>query len=340
MQDAVLTTDNMSFPAIKPLTSADTLGIQWRTTLLPFWQNMQSGILRTDDGLQLSYFYHCRPDSRYAVVISSGRIEAAIKYAELCYDFVEAGYSVFLLDHRGQGFSQRELANRHKGYVSDFAHYQADLAKFIANVVLPTGHKYHLALGHSMGSAILAGYLATSHPFQAAILASPMLGIYTGLVPRHVAEPLALTYSNVNQLLSKKPWYFPGQGNYTSKAFAGNVLTSDATRFAWLQQLYCEYPEIQLGGVTSSWIKAAISHMRNVIAQAPNWATPVLLLQAAEDKVVSNQAQDSWFSALPSEIKHQKLSLHGARHEIFMEQDAIRQQAYNAINSFIAGLSC
>ena len=334
-----MTTENELFPPITPLTSASKLEASWRTTLFPFWQTLQRGVLDTEDGLKLSYFYHQHPDNQRAVVISSGRIETAIKYTELCYDFVAAGYSVFLLDHRGQGFSQRELTNPHKGYVADFAHYQADLEKFLFDIVLPTGHKYHLALGHSMGSAILAGYLSKPHPFQAAVLASPMFGIYTGLVPKHLAEPLALTYSKVNQLLSKQPWYFPGQSDYKDKDFAGNVLTSDADRFAWLQRLYREHPELQLGGVTSSWISAAIKHMRHIIEQAANWSTPVLLLQAADDKVVSNHAQDLWFASIPTSTPHNKLSLAGARHEIFMEQDIIRQQAYTAINSFVAKLT-
>lgn len=334
-----MTTENEPFTPIKPLTSASTLEAKWHATLLPFWQNMQRGVLVTEDGLELSYFYHRLPDSKRAVVISSGRIETAIKYAELSYDFVAAGYSVFLLDHRGQGFSQRELANPHKGYVADFAHYQSDLEQFISEIVLPTGHNYHLALGHSMGSAILAGYLSKPHPFQAAVLASPMFGIYTGLVPKHIAEPFALSFSKVNQFFSKQPWYFPGQSDYKDKDFAGNALTSDADRFAWLQQLYRDNPELQLGGVTSSWIRAAIKHMRQIIQQAANWSTPVLLLQAAEDKVVCNHAQDLWFKAIPMSTPHTKLTLADARHEIFMEQDVIRQQAYTAINSFVAKLT-
>ena len=262
----------------------------------------------------------------------------AVKYAELCFDLVQAGYSVFLLDHRGQGLSQRELENRHKGYINDFALYEQDLAQFVQQIVLPTQHQSHIALGHSMGCAILAGYLQQPHPFRAAIFASPMFGIYTGLVPAGVAEALALAFGALNQRFSKTPWYFPGQGNYREKQFLNNPLTTCLPRYQWLNQLYREHPDAQLGGVTSNWVNAAIYAMRRLQQNAEKWHTPVLLLQAGADKVVSNHAQNNWYQQLPATVLQQRVVLAGAKHEIFMEQDSIRQQAIDAINNFLAQL--
>lgn len=327
------------FPLIKPLATAENIASHWQTTLTPFWQNMQSGELSAADSLKLRYFYHHTKGARHAVVISSGRIEMALKYAELSYDLVQAGYSVFLLDHRGQGMSQRELSNPHKGHVADFSLYQQDLVQFIQHIVLPSNHQHYIALGHSMGCAILAGCLQQRpHPFSAAILASPMFGIYTGLVPASVAEPLALAFGAINRRVSRVPWYFPGHGNYIEKAFDNNPLTSCQQRYQLLHQLYRQQPETQLGGVTSHWLQAAIYAIRRIQQDATNWHTPVLLLQAAEDRVVSNKGQNLWFEQLRTNTFHQRVILSGARHEIFMEQDAIRLGAYNAINSFLTQL--
>ncbi|HEY9042083.1 MAG TPA: alpha/beta fold hydrolase [Rheinheimera sp.] len=332
---AAITAD---FPIIKPLNNADGLADHWLSQLKPFWQNMHSGTLTSSDSIALHYVYHRVEGASHAVVISSGRMEMAAKYAELCFDLVQAGYSVFLLDHRGQGLSQRELTNPHKGYIRDFSLYEQDLTQFVQQIVLPTGHQSHVALGHSMGCAILAGYLQHPHPFKAAILASPMFGIYTGLVPASVAEAIALAFGALNQRFSKTPWYFPGQGNYREKDFANNPLTTCLQRYQWLNQLYRDYPDAQLGGVTAHWVKAAIYAMRRVQQNAVKWHTPVLLLQAASDKVVSNHAQNNWFQHLPATVPHQQLVLQGARHEIFMEQDSIRQQAISAMNNFLAQL--
>jgi lysophospholipase len=334
-----LTSTPIQFASIQPLTTAENIASHWQTVLNPFWQNMQSGLLETADNLQLQYYYHLVANARHAIVISSGRVEMASKYTELCFDLVQAGYSVFLLDHRGQGLSQRELRNRHKGYVADFTLYQQDLTQFVQHVVLPCNHQSHIALGHSMGCAILAGCLQQPHPFQAAIFASPMFGIYTGLMPAGIAESIALAFGALNRRLSDEPWYFPGQRNYAEKAFQHNPLTSSRPRYNLLHQLYREQPDAQLGGVTTHWVQAAIQAMRKILADAPRWHTPVLLLQAGADKVVSNHAQNLWFQQIQDNICHQKVILPDARHEILMEQDPIRRHAYDAINSFLHALA-
>lgn len=328
-----------TFPAITALGNAASLAADWPTRLKPFWQAMQCGVLNGSGKLPLSYYAHLTPGAKQAVVISSGRMEMAVKYAELCYELVHAGYSVFLLDHRGQGLSGRELDNPDKGYVADFALYHQDMDLFVRTIVQPSAHQQYLALGHSMGCAILAGYIQHyCHPFSAAIFASPMFGIYTGLVPTTLAEALALAFGAVNRRLSPVPWYFPGQSNYREKAFANNPLTSSIERYHWLHQLYREHPKARLGGVTTYWVQAAIRAMRTIQAEAANWPLPVLLLQAAADKVVSNHGQNQWFAQLPTQLLHQKVVLPHARHEIFMETDALRQQAVNAINVFLRQL--
>lgn len=333
-------TDIPDFPLISVLGRAASLQQDWQTRLKPFWQSLQCGVLTGNGDIPLHYYAHHTPGARQAIVISSGRMEMAVKYAELCYELVQAGYSIFLLDHRGQGLSGRELANPDKGYVADFSLYQQDLELFLRHIVLPSGHQHYLALGHSMGCAILAGYMQRyTHPFAAAIFASPMFGIYTGLVPARLAERLALAFGALNRRFSNTPWYFPGQTNYREKAFANNPLTSCAQRYSWLNLLYREQPEARLGGVTTSWVSAAISAMRSIEQMAAQWSVPVLLLQASADKVVSNYAQDLWYQQLPETLLRQKVCLQGARHEIFMEQDSIRQQALQAINVFLTTLA-
>lgn len=333
-----MNTTAIAHPSIRPLFSASEISNGWLNQLKPFWQKMQSGVLTSADNLQLRYYYHLVPNARNAIVISSGRMEMALKYAELCFELTQAGYSVFLLDHRGQGLSQRELSNPHKGYVANFELYQQDFAQFVHQIVLPSQHQRHIALGHSMGCAILASYLQQPHPFQAAILASPMFGIYTGLVPTGIATTITRTFSALNRAVSKTPWYFLAQGNYQEKAFRHNPLTSCQQRYQWVLQRYQEQPQSQLGGVTSAWIDAAIVAMNQIQQDAAKWHTPTLLLQAGADKVVSNHAQNAWYQQLPSAVLHQKVILAMAKHEIFIEQDHIRQKAITAINTFLAQL--
>ncbi|MGI5308417.1 alpha/beta fold hydrolase [Rheinheimera sp. WS51] len=325
------------FPIIKPLSKAALLTEQWQKRVQPFWHKMPEGELISHDGTRLFYKYHHSPQAQCAVVISAGRMEMALKYAELSYELVQAGYSVFILDHRGQGLSQRSLGNKFKGDIIDFDLYQQDFNQFMLQIVQPRQHKYHIALGHSMGCAILATYLAKQpkHPFVATILAAPMFGIYTSIVPYPVAQFAVLAWYKVNRCFSTTPWYAPFQGDYRLKPFKNNPQTSNQERYLWLQQQYQQQPKSQLGGVTLRWLEQAIYAMENIHLQAAKWSTPVLLLQAAEDKVVANRSQDNWYQALPKNLNKQKVSIQGAKHEIFMEHDAIRDNAFNAINDFL-----
>ena len=52
----------------------------------------------------------------------------------------------------------------------------------------------------------------------------------------------------------------------------------------------------------------------------------------------SNYAQQLWYQQLPATVYHRSVVLRPARHEIFMETDSIRQQAFAAINDFLAQL--
>ena len=47
-----------------------------------------------------------------AIVISSGRTECMLKYKEVVFELTKEGYSVYIFDHRGQGFSDRLTRHR------------------------------------------------------------------------------------------------------------------------------------------------------------------------------------------------------------------------------------
>ncbi|KKO49646.1 hypothetical protein VT06_05495 [Arsukibacterium sp. MJ3] len=316
------------------------LSSQWQQQLLPLWQHFVHGDLQSSDQTRLSYSYYLVKPARQAVVFSTGRVEMAIKYLELMQEFITAGYSVFILDHRGQGQSARLHHDPHLGYVADFQHYVSDFEQFVSEIVEPSGHQQHLLLAHSMGAAIACRYLQQhQHPFVAAIFGSPMFGINTGKVPAALANRLVAGYG---WLRDKLQWnnqqYFPGQTAYLEKPFADNLLTASHARYCWLCQLYQQYPDNQLGGVSWAWLTQAIRAMASIQQQATQFNVPVLMLQAADDQIVSNSAQDSWFARLPTPLYKQQTILPGAKHEIWMEQDAIRQQAFAAINHFLAEL--
>lgn len=327
------------YPAIRACCPASSLETIWQHNLYPFWQQMQHGTFTSQDNIVLHYSYHRTPDSEYAIVISSGRTEPSIKYTELMFELVAAGYSVFILDHRGQGLSQRLLTDPEKGYVRNFSDYSQDFAHFIEQIVLPHNHRQHIGLAHSMGGCILAGYVQQhSNPLNAVILISPMFGIYSHILPPATAEKIILLLHKVNQLFSKEFWYFPGQGPYQLKPFQTNKLTTCQERYQLTQKLFADFSEARLGGATIHWLAAAIRAIHQIQQQATHWNIPVLLLQAEDDTVVNDAEQDKWWQQLPAALYKQRHSLQGAKHEIIMEHDSIREQMFSCINQFLQQL--
>lgn len=328
-------------PAITAIMAEATINERWQQQLLPLWQQFIHGDMQSHDQTRLSYSYYPNTTTNQAVVISTGRVEMAVKYIELMHEFITAGYSVFIIDHRGQGQSARLHADPHLGYVADFQHYVSDFNQFISEIVEPFGHRQHLLLAHSMGAAIACRYLKQyQHPFNAVILGSPMFGIKAGKIPSAIASRLVASYG---WLRTRFRWnnqhYFPGQTTYLEKPFAGNPLTHSSARFQWLRFLYQLYPDTQLGGVSWAWLIQAIMAMALIQKDAVEFNVPVLLLQAADDQIVSNKAQDNWFSRLPANLYKQRTTIALARHEIWMEQDVVRQEAVAAINQFLKGIN-
>lgn len=275
------------------------------------------------------------------LIISSGRSEGYLKYKELSFDLFNLGFNVFLIDHRGQGLSERTLANVHKGHVENFQYYVDDLAYFIDNIVKPhcadndQGDKPYL-LAHSMGSAIAVRYLQDyGDNIQAAVLSSPMLGFNGGGIPNAIAKTLIKAIDQVNQWLDESPWYLLGHKNYAPYRFADNLLTHCELRFQQFSQLYQDTPAIQLGGVTVKWLTESITALETIFANIEKITTPTLVIQASADKIVSNQAQNDFCQQLhrshPQSCPNGKpLTIKGAAHELFFESDVYRQQALTA----------
>src|SRR6201996_8641290 len=104
----------------------------------PVPEGAVTGTLKTPDGVSLRFARWLPPAGRRGTVcILQGRGEFIEKYFETVRDLRARGFAVATLDWRGQGLSERALANRQKGYVRSFSDYGVDLDTFIHQVVLP-----------------------------------------------------------------------------------------------------------------------------------------------------------------------------------------------------------
>ncbi|WP_299796988.1 alpha/beta fold hydrolase [uncultured Shewanella sp.] len=292
------------------------------------WSQVTESVIKNGD-ISLAYSFIEHPKSRKAIVISSGRIESYIKYRELIFDLYRQGYSIYALDHRGQGLSSRTTDNPQQGHIDRFETYIDDFAHFIETVVKPKGYRDLFLVGHSMGGTIGTLYMER-HPdtFRAAAFSAPMYGIKLPVGRRFIrwlARLLDTTDSN------KGPNYILGGGDYESVEFAKNDLTHSQLRYENYKKLYQQHPQVQVGSPTNRWLHESIDAAHRAISAARNSPVPILILQADEDTVVDNFAQYHAVGGLC-----QLLNIPKARHEVYMEKDEARNFAVSALLKFLA----
>ncbi|MGY4003211.1 alpha/beta fold hydrolase [Aeromonas sanarellii] len=319
-----------------PLTTEHEVPALYQQTLPDFWrQHAVEGAFKGKDGITIRYAALRQAKVDRAILIVNGRVESYLKYQELAWDLWRQGYSLYLIDHRGQGLSGRMLADPEKGYVDQFDDYVVDLKQFHDEVIAQDKPAKLFLLAHSMGGAISARYLERwPDDIQAAVLSSPMMGINLGGLPKWLAKGLAATMGRVGGWFGEAP-YGPGQGPYEDHGFADNELTHSEARYQAFRQVYAQHPQIRLGGATAHWIHQGIAGSDAAVADAGAIKTPLLVLQAGDDSVVDNAAQDAFCANARCE-GGKPLRIEGAWHELFIEADPQRQVALNATLAFFA----
>lgn len=304
--------------------------------LLDFWNQREERTFQGADDITIRYVQFTRPAHTKVLVISSGRSESYVKYPEVLYDFFHQGFDVFIMDHRGQGLSGRMLDDPQKGHVERFTDYIDDFATFtnIALATKPYTRRY--ALAHSMGSAILSGYLLREPDiFRAAVLCAPMFGIKLPM-PMWLANMIV---DRADNRPSERNEYAVSTGRWQPLPFLINVLTHSYPRYRRYLRCYADYPALRLGGPTYHWLRESIDVGQQIIARAGEITTPLMVLMASEDKVVDNRellafCENRRKARTGKEEEQLPLIFEGAYHEILFEEDALRAVALNAICQF------
>ncbi|GLK81942.1 alpha/beta fold hydrolase [Ancylobacter defluvii] len=301
----------------------------------PVPDSAESGMLRTSDGVSLRYAYwRAAARARGTVCVFPGRTEKIEKYFETAEDLRGRGFSVAVLDWRGQGGSQRLLRNPMKGHVGAFSEYQLDLEAFMRDIVLPNCPAPYYALAHSMGAAILLESARLDKRwFNRMVLSTPMLDL---AMVRH--ERAARRTARVLNAAGLSRVYVPHNGRLRAGEliFEGNRLTSDPVRFARNLAISVEHPVLDVGPPTIGWVKSAFDQMDRLTdpATARVIRQPLLMVGAGADKVVSTPAIERLGSRL---IAGAHIVLPGARHELLQERDEFRQPFLAAFDAFIPG---
>jgi lysophospholipase len=297
-----------------------------------------TGMVETRDGSRLRFArWRATSTKRLGTVcVFQGRGEFIEKYFEVVTELRRRGFAVATLDWRGQGGSARLLRDPHRSHIDSFAQYDRDLATFMEKVALPDCPPPHFALAHSTGAAVLLRN-ATRRPtwFERMVLSAPLIALadlkLSRAFMRHFVEALCF--------MGLSTAYVPGGGGAYRASdipFEGNPYTSDHARFTRTQAIVRAEPKVAVGGPTLGWLAAVQMATRDLRrADFPSrLIVPVLMVAAGDERIVSNLAIERL--ALRLKIGSQ-LVIGGARHELLMERDALRDQFWAAFDAFVPG---
>ncbi|MGZ3401915.1 MAG: alpha/beta fold hydrolase [Phenylobacterium sp.] len=267
---------------------------------------------------------------RGSIILSGGRTEPIEKYYEFIGELVDRGFVVLAHDWRGQGLSQRDLPDPLKGYVRGYKTYLDDFRALLAAYAdrLP---KPWTAVAHSMGGCLTL--LAMAHGekrFAGAILSAPMLGLKT---PFPLIFSRALT--GLNLIAGRgKVYTLGGAGKPFDATFADNVLTHDPVRHARSWGLVAAEPKLALGAPTWAWIDFALRATAYLARPdvLRNVTVPVVIVSAGEDQLVDPAAQAAAARHLP---QGKFITVPGAKHEILMETDPMRNIFLRALDALL-----
>lgn len=280
-----------------------------------------------DKSIRVAFAPHQGKKLRGSVIISPGRTEYIEKHATTAVDLVARGFNVLIVDQRGQGWSDRLIANPMAGHMDDFHKAAIHLGLAIdASRDKLTGP--HILLCHSMGGCIgLEAILTGKVPsIMGAAFSAPMWGLN---VPAY-AKPMTKV-TNALGLAEKIAPTTPQ--TWKPEPFEGNAITHDPAQFARNNALFLAEPALQIGGPTNGWIAGAFATMEAFTPDRLKSATlPILVVSGEADAVVDNSSHVRVAGQLPNAALR---TIIGAKHELLHERKDLRDQFWNYFDAWV-----
>ena len=291
-----------------------------------------AGSVKTRDGVSLRFArWDSQSRAKGTIVLAQGRTEFIEKYFEVVRELRSRGFSVVTFDWRGQGLSERALADGRKGHVESFAQYDLDLEAVMAQIVRPHCSAPFIGFAHSMGAAVLLRSAAgKDYHFERIVLTSPMVGL-AGLASSALARGAAYAM----RFLGFGTSYVPGGSGKDVRPFAGNKHTSDPQRYARIAAILEAEPALGIGSPTIAWTDAALEAMHEFdeASYPARIRDRTLIVAAGADEIASTPASKA-FASRSGAITH--IVIDNAKHELLIEQDRFRAQFWSAFDSFVA----
>lgn len=262
--------------------------------------------------------------ARGTAIVCPGRTEFIEKYFETARDLQARGFAVVILDWPGQGLSDRLLEDPKKGHIDRFETFMSALRKGLDAMPGDLPRPY-VSLAHSMGGAIaLAAIVKKLVRVDAAAFTAPMWGLPVNLAVRYLIWAMRAVGRDGDYARQPGP----------PETFESNIVTHDRKRWQLQRDLIAAAPELEVGPMTWGWLGASLDILNETRKPAllRGIECPVFVASAGEEALVDNKAHGRVVRHLP-DCTH--ITIEGARHEILMEEDAMRDQFWAGFDAFL-----
>ncbi|MDF1565397.1 MAG: lysophospholipase [Deltaproteobacteria bacterium] len=254
------------------------------------------GFFEAPDGTRLFWRSVVPAEVKARIVLVHGYSDHSGRYPHVIEAFADRGFAVHAFDYRGHGKSEGR-----RGHVGRFGEFVSDLSTFVARVRAEITDSAPLfVVAHSHGGLItLRWLLDRPSGLTGAVLTCPFLAL--GFEPPALK---VLAARVIGKIIPHLP--------------LGNELEAEnLTRDEAFQE---ETRNDPLYGhtTTPSWFTQMQQVQEEVKRRASEIVTPLLILQAEADTIVSPEASRKLFDALSVRDKEWE-SYEGMRHEIYRE---------------------
>jgi lysophospholipase len=306
-------------------------GFRVKTLIAPDKRQLRAGLWELPEG----------EAPRGICLLLHGLTEFLEKYCETASELRARGFLVVSLDWRSQGASERHRSGNRAGHVRNFDEYDSDLAAAVIQIDAIQKERVAqglaplpvIALAHSMGAHILLRFLH-EHPrrFACAVLTAPMFGIETHPYSPQYTKWVTFLF-NLRKPSSRLIFTAEDRDPLTI-AFEDNLVTSDRDRYERNRVYLKAQPFLRIYGPTFGWLRAAFHSMKRMMSSgyAEAISTPLLMIGAGRDRLVTNAATREFVKRLPNATY---VEFEDSEHEILMENDAIRERFWSAFDVFV-----
>jgi acylglycerol lipase len=258
----------------------------------------QSGTFRGWDDLEI-FYQRWRPESESLAVllIVHGYSEHSDRYQHVAEFFVERGYAVQAMDHRGHGRSQGTRA-----HVNRFSDFLADLHTFVDLVKEQERGRGIFMIGHSMGGT-LATLFAEEH---GDLIGGVILSGATMLVSAGVSPVLIKLSKLLSALIPKL-----------------GLTSLDASTVSRDPEVVARYDSDTLnyrGRVRARMGAELLQAGEQALTGLHKITLPILIMHGSADKLADPQGSRLIYEGVSSTDKTLKI-YDGLYHEIFNEPE-------------------